>query len=217
MKWIATLMVSIFALANVQAQNDARALADREAAQESYKQLNSDVQGLVTAQEVTQKRLGALAEELRRSREEHANSSASAASKYATREEIRDLVAKIQEIDQKREADKKLILEELAKLTKLMQTPAPVAAPVHKKEKPEPKPKEKEEKSASTEPEKGFYHEVQKGEYLSTILAAYNAKFKEDGKKTVTEKQVLDANPDINPKTKTVRKGQKLFIPEPGK
>jgi seryl-tRNA synthetase len=210
-------MVSIFALANVQAQNDARALADREAAQESYKQLNSDVQGLVAAQEVTQKRLNALAEDLKRSREEQASSAASTASKYVTREELKDLVAKIKEIDQKREADKKLILEELAKLTKLMQTPPPAPVPVHKKEKEKPEPKAKEDKPASTEPEKGFYHEVQKGEYLSTIIAAYNAQFKEDGKKTVTEKQVLDANPEINPKTKTVRKGQKLFIPDPGK
>jgi LysM repeat protein len=40
---------------------------------------------------------------------------------------------------------------------------------------------------------------------------AYNAEFKKLGKKQVTQKQVLAANPGLNPNN--IRVGQKIFIP----
>ena len=58
-------------------------------------------------------------------------------------------------------------------------------------------------------------HVVQSGEFLSTILAAYNAAFKKEGLKgRVSQSQVLKANPGM--KADRLLAGQKLLIPEPG-
>jgi hypothetical protein len=52
------------------------------------------------------------------------------------------------------------------------------------------------------------------GETISAIITAYNAKLKSQGaKKRITLKSVLDANPNLNPRT--MRIGQTLFIPDP--
>ena len=56
---------------------------------------------------------------------------------------------------------------------------------------------------------------VQAGEFLSTILEAYNSAFKDEGLKgRVTQSQVLKANPGL--KANRLLIGQKLRIPEPG-
>ncbi len=191
----------------------ARAAADREAAEERYRQMSSDIQSLLTAQEVQQKRLSALADELKRVKEEH---STFAGRSFATREELREVIEKIQELDRKREADKKLIIEEMDKLGKLLQNPPPRRAEKPEKpDKPEPGAGAGPTKATATGAEHAYAHEVQKGEYLSLILAAYNAKFKEQGKKTISLKQVQDANPDIN--LDKIVPGQKVLIPEPAK
>ena len=58
-------------------------------------------------------------------------------------------------------------------------------------------------------------HVVQSGEFLSTILEAYNAAFKAEGLSgRVTQSQVLKANPGLDPNRLLVR--QKLLIPLPG-
>ena len=56
---------------------------------------------------------------------------------------------------------------------------------------------------------------MQPGEFLSTILEAYNSAFKAEGLSgRVTQSQVLKANPGMNADRLLV--GQKLLIPLPG-
>src|SRR5881409_2956423 len=114
----------------------ARATAEREASEERYRLLNSAVEGLTTAHVDLQRRIAALADEIRTVRWENTRIDTS---KFVTREEFNRLGKAIDEIEQKREADKKLIREECEQLkkeiVKLLNAPAP-APPKTKKGSP---------------------------------------------------------------------------------
>ena len=177
------------------AATHAAATADREAAAERYERISSGLQDLIAAQAVLQKRISALADEVRNLRDEQTKAS----SQWVSRDELRRLALKVQEIDQKREDDKRIILEELHKLLKM---PAPASSTPASSPPPAAR--------TGTGVEKGYEHVVEPGQYLSTIVQAY----RDQGVK-VTLKQVLDANPGLNPDR--VRTGQKIFIPDPSK
>jgi TolA-binding protein len=179
------------------AASHAALAADREAAEERYQRLSNDVQDLVAAQAVLQKRISALADTIRDLRDEQIKATTQAVS----RDELRRLALKVQEIDQKREDDKKIILEELQKLLKL---PSPAPAPAI------PPPALTPSSRVGSGVERGYEHVVEPGQYLSTIIQAY----RDQGVK-VTQKQVLDANPGLNPNK--LRTGQKIFIPDASK
>jgi LysM repeat protein len=57
-------------------------------------------------------------------------------------------------------------------------------------------------------------HKVQTGEFLGTIIIAYNRAYKDEGLGIVTQSQVLKANPGLNPNRLLI--GQKIKIPLPG-
>lgn len=196
----------------------ARQAEDRKDAEERYRRLNAAVEEMVVAQAAHQKRAAALEEELRSLRLENARGGAQYATKadqQRVNEELLRLAKTIQEIDRKREADKRLILETIEDLKKLIKTAA-AAPPVVVKPPPSlPTPPPTPEITEPVKDQKGFEHIVQKGEYLSAIIAAYNAKLKEKGAKgKVTLKAVLQANPDLKPERMHI--GQKIFIPDPG-
>ena len=191
----------------------AAAAADRQDLEDRLKRVTGLVDALQDAQGTQQKRLAALAEELRSAHDERARTG----DKFATREELKQLVEKIQELDRKREADKKLILEEIQKLAK-----APIRLPPPKRShdndagggvgsaKPRPPSGGEAAVTATKGPEKGYEHVIEKGQTLSAIVVAYRTK----GIK-VTLKQMLEANPNLNDKKLYV--GQKIFIPLPDK
>jgi len=186
---------------------DAAAAADRQVAEERYLKLNALMESLQVTQDAQRKRISVLTEELQRLRDEQAKH---AGKQYATPDDLNRLAEKIKELDQKREADKELILEEIKKLGKTLSSVPPTGSKSSKKETAG---KEKEHSSAPAVEEKGFEYIVQKGDYLGTIVAAYNEEFKKQGKKAITIKQVQDANPGLNPNAMKV--GQKIFIPQP--
>src|SRR2546430_2659180 len=142
--------------------NAARAAAEREAAEERYKLLNSAVEGLTGAQADLQRRLGSLADEVRSLRGQENKIDAS---KFVTREEFNRLVKAFEDVERKREDDKKLIREEFEQLkkdiVKLLNAPAPAGAQKKNKtqppaekgsEKPARKPSSKPEKTAHAHP-----------------------------------------------------------------
>ena len=141
--------------------------------------------------------------------------------KFATREEIKQLVEKVQELDRKREADKKLILEEIQKLAKAsVSGPSPRSSGGGSTGS-TPKSAPGTSSLESTQPgpagpQQGFYHIIEKGQTLSAIVEAYRNSdpYRSKGIK-LTLKQVLEANPNINEKKLAV--GQKIFIPLPEK
>lgn len=200
--WVAALLLpGAPSAARGQASPDAAAIADRQAAEERYQRLNSTVRTLEEAQDAIRKRLNTLGDDLVTVREDLAKSSASA--KWVTHEELRTelkrLADKLQELDKKREDDKKLILDELRKLAAM---PAPVPEPPRR---PAPEPPLADKPNPS---EKGYWYEIQPDDTISAVVAAYN----QQGIR-VTTGQVLKANPKLDPKR--LRVGQKVWIPAP--
>ncbi len=169
---------------------NAAAQAERQETEERYKRLNAAVEDLLAAQAVQQKRLAALADEIRGLREDNAK----ATGNLASRDELRSLAEKVQELDKLREADKKLILDEIKKLAK-----AP-AASVSEPRKPV--------EVSTPLPDKGHEYTIQSGDTLSTIVADY----RKNGVKTTVD-LVRKANPKLD--ENRLKVGQKIFIPAP--
>src|SRR6266511_5393444 len=121
-------------LAQDSTANRAAAIAERDAAEERYKRLSSAVDDLWNAKGEQDRRLAALTEEIRNLR---AESSRPETSKYVTRDELNKLVKTVEEIERKREADKKLILEQFEELKrdlksdlrKMLSAPPPSTSP----------------------------------------------------------------------------------------
>jgi len=193
---LAVVAASLWPGARLAAQDataaDAAAVAEKQYLEERYQRLQTAVEDLQATQARLQKRIGGLAGELHALREEHAR----AATRAVTHDDLKKLWDRIQELDRKREEDKKLILEEIRRLA---------AVPV-----PEPPPKRQPtlEPLGGSEALKGYEYVIQQDDTLSAIVLAYKKK----GVK-VTLDQVLKANPNLKPKQLHV--GQKVFIPDP--
>lgn len=173
--------------------SSASAAAERQYSDERYKRLNSAVEDLQASQIILQKRISALVEELHSTREQQAKS----ALNYSSHEDLKRLWERIQELDRKREEDKKLILEEIRKLAA---TPAISPEPPPKRTSPP--------ELVPASPQKVYEYEVKQGDTLAAIVAAYQ----QNGIK-VTLDQVLKANPNLKPKS--LRPRQKVIIPVP--
>ena len=177
----------------------ASAKADRDAAEERYKRLNSALEDLLATQNEQQKRIAALAKEVEGLREQMSKPSGN----YASQDDLRALAKTVEKIDQKRVEDNERIVKEIGKLGKVVAPSTP--------------PKKSAGTGTSTVTdtpsvlEKDHYkYVVQSGDFLSTIVKAYNEK----GIK-VTLDQILKANPKLDPNK--LRIGQEIIIPVPEK
>lgn len=180
-----------------QTPNTASAIADKQEAEERYKRMTTDVERLIEANLTLQKKISALENELQKVREEQSRS----ANNNNTTESIKRLADAIQEVDKNRIADKQKILDAIAKMERNLASPPPsrqAKAPVV---------------PDVPGPEKGFPHAIQSRDTLSGIVASYNSAFKAKGLKTITQKQVMDANPNVN--WDKLKIGQKIFVPAP--
>ena len=167
---------------------------DIRALREDYRRIQSQLEDLLAPHNALKKEMGQLRSELRRVRAKSAERDPNT----VTREDLESLAKSISEVDRKRVGDKELILREIRSL--INKAPA-----VGNKPKP-PK--------VSAKPEKYFEHKVLSGQFISTIVAAYNADLKERGdKKMITKKSVLNANPGLDPNNMPV--GRILIIPDP--
>jgi uncharacterized small protein (DUF1192 family) len=176
------------------------ARAEKIDSEDRYNRLNNSVEELFTANLALQKRVAALTEEVDRLRgelREEKNRTSTSAANYASQEDLGNLIKKLKELDEKRDADNKLIVEEVRKLIKSI--PAPAV------EKPAEKPKEKE----TPIPAKGYDYEIQPGDILSSIVSDYRKK----GAK-VTTQMVIKANPDVIKNPDRLPVGKKIFIPD---
>jgi LysM repeat protein len=168
--------------------------AQDAATEERLNKLNAQIMDLVDAKDAQNKRIEELARQIR-AMEEQQNKPNGA---YASQEDVRQLAAKLQEIDRKRQDDNELIVKKLEGLGKTLgkSTSAPkAAAPAA-------------ETSAPPVNDKGFEYEIKPGDSLWAIAQAYRAK-----NIKVTEEDILKANPGL--KADRLRVGQKVFIPAP--
>ena len=173
--------------------------AQDAATEERLNKLSAQIQDLQERQSAQDKRLEALATELRTIEQEQQNKPAA---NYASPDDLKELAAKIKEVDNKRQEDNDHIIAVLKTLGKnIGSTPGRKPAAV-------PKVSDDAAPKIPASPEKGFEYEVKSGQTLSAIIQAYR-----DQNIKITLKQVLDANPGLKPEKMYV--GQKIFIPAP--
>jgi TolA-binding protein len=208
-----------FATTGAFAQDAATVAAQREA-EERERRMNSTVEELRRANSVQQVRIGELREEvgaLRRQVIELENRFKNSQIGAVNSQDIRKVYDKMAEMEKARDADKKLVIEQMKKIEEIaskppivIQTPAPA--------RPEPKQTAKPDHTP-TEPEMpeftGEYYpyKIQPKDTLLGIIAAFNAQLKEKGKAPITLEQVRKANPKLNPNNLLV--GREIRIPEP--
>jgi LysM repeat protein len=177
-------------------------VAAKQAADERYERMAADIQALQAANEALASKLTALQQQLQDLRNQQSQTPANA----ATADDLKRLAGKIEEVDRKREEDKQAIAEEIRKsMGDLKHTLAVDSPPSHVNT---PKPAAAAETSDN---DKGFVYKIQEGDSLSAIVKAYNADYKSKGMKTVTLKQAMDANPQVD--WNRLRVGQKIIIP----
>lgn len=175
----------------------------QDATQQQIDKLSGQIQDLLAAQGQMTKRLDAMEKEISDLRDKvntpQVNDSAS-------RDDLKALAEQVQQIDKKRQADRELILKELAKLGKVAGTP------VHSKPDTDTDTSAKPVDSAPTTPadgpQKGYYYTVQSGNTIAAIAKAY----RDQGVK-VSVSDILKANPKVDPAKLYV--GQKIFVPDP--
>jgi uncharacterized coiled-coil protein SlyX len=177
----------------------AAAIAARQDADDRYQRLSASVQELQAANAGLQKKLSALIEELQKVREEAARNGAN----YATHEDLNRLAEKLREVDQKREADNRRILDALEKLAK---TPLP-GSDLRRMERTDLPENKSPKGPSSARRRRAIGTRFKREDKLSMIVQEYRKK----GVK-VTLQQVKDANPDVNPNRLLV--GQKIWIPD---
>jgi hypothetical protein len=202
MLWMLLAALLTSACAHGAGESTARAAANRAAAEERYRILRSSVDDLLAAQLELRQRLDAVTESLQRVSAEAR--SRPSASQFVTREEFEKLVESVREMDRKREADRRQILEQIDELGALFERSLRTIS-----ERPV-RPSQSPSSGGPSGNQEGVEYIVEKGNTLSAIIAAHNAAFKEQGRKTSLQ-LILDANRGLKPTTMQV--GRKIFIP----
>jgi hypothetical protein len=215
-------LFTLIAATSLPAQDNAaraREIADRQDAAERYTRLSAQVEDLLLANADLQRKIGGLENELRKTRAELLAELSKTERKadentgrFVTQDQLKKLVEAVNDLDKKRVEEDKKIVEQLRSVVK--QLSSTVAPPMHTPTPSAPAVKPNTDSVAAGVPTKGFEHVVQKGEYLGTIIKAYNEALKEKGvTKKITQDMVEKANPGLNPNKMAI--GTKIFIPDP--
>jgi len=179
----------------------AQAQAQDSATQQQIDKLTGQVQDLLDAQAQQGKRIDDLVKQISDLSDKV---NAPQANNNASADDLKALAEKVQEIDQKRQSDRELILKQLDKLGKV----AAGAPTPHVHVTPNTTTTGGGDSTTPSGPQKGYYYVVKDGDYLSTIAKAY----RDQGVK-VTTSQILKANPGLD--ANKLYTGKKIFIPDP--
>ena len=172
---------------------------------EKLQKLNGDMEELMGAYNLQIRKMEALERQVKNLQAANENLKRENALRFASNKDIDELATKLMKLDNNLRNDLKLTNKQIDEILKTVEKIA--ASPV-----PSPTPTRNNPPPANF---KAREHVVRSGEFLSTILAAYNTAFKEEGLKgRVSQGQVLKANPGM--KADRLLAGQKLLIPLPG-
>jgi LysM repeat protein len=203
-RYVLCLLAGLCCLApRAHTQDTPTAIAER---QEAEKRLNAKIEDLEATVQSQQRKLGDLEQAVQRLRDElaHATSNNKNA---AIEKDISDLREKLSRIEKNREADNNKVLAEFERLRKgLLEKSSPTAAPPPENNTKPPKTNTSEPPKPTSD--KGYEYTIAQGDTLSGIV---NKLIK--GGVKVTQKQVSEANPNVN--WNRLRIGQKIFIPAP--
>ena len=170
---------------------------------EQFRRLRGEIEELKGAHALQQEQSDKLKNKIKFLTDENMKLNRRLAGNFATADEVKALQVALKELDANRLKDLAIVQKALADLGKLIQKVAQQKAVPVETSPP-----------AVTKNFKFNTHKVETGEFLSTIIIAYNRAYKEEGLGTVTQNQVLKANPGLNPNRLLV--GQKIKIPLPG-
>ncbi len=175
--------------------------AQESATQQQIDKLSGQIQDMLDAQAQQSKRLDALEKQISDLSEKVSqpvvNDSASSG-------DLRKLATQVQEIDQKRQDDRDLILKQLKKLGEISAVPPTKHHPAADTAA---APADGDAAPAPNVPKTGYSYTVAAGDSLGEIIKAYRAK----GVK-VTRAQILAANPGLD--ANVIIPGHKIFIPD---
>lgn len=183
---------------------------------EEFRRLQGEVADLRDAKTADQRRISELSRKVEqlqtalRSAEERTTIKLGDA---ITREDLKKVIDRISEVDEKREGDRKIILEEFDKLAKALSKPP-------MREVPDRRPKIRDtDNETVNEPEpfegKVYPHKVEPNQTVSQIIEWWNTSLKKEGLPTISYSQVKKANPKLD--FNRIRVGQEILLPVPEK
>lgn len=194
------LLISLPAPAAGQASYGAQQYAEQQQAEERWRKLSSQVEEMERTQEVLRKRIATLELENSSLRSDVTRNSGAGVSPEEFQRVIKQITDKLKELDDKRIADNRAIVEQVKQSIRDFK---PVAAA--------PSPSRSPTVPDSTDPlpgtQDGFNHILLEGQTISGVVQAFRAK----GVKTSIQ-AVLDANPKIRD-PKNIRAGTEIFVP----
>ncbi len=168
------------------------------ATQQRLNELEGQIQNLLETQEMQRKQIADLMHQVALLQDQQNKPQPN----YATTDDLKSLADAVQQVDRKRAEDYKKIQAELFKLGKALA--APLAAAPRRSAR-----QAAAGDSSSSDSNSGYYYTVQSGDYLSAIARAY----RDQQHINVTWRDIVKANPGLNPNKLPV--GKKIFIPAP--
>ena len=186
---------------------------------EEFKRLAGEVADLKEANAAQLRRVRELqnqVDSLRAALRESNERSTTKLADFATREDLKKIVDSIREVDEKREKDNKLVLEQISQLGKTLATPpAETSKPPRRSNRESSRETKDSNDDTPAAPIEGEFYEytVQKNDIFSKIVSDWNSTLKEKGRKTVSYDDVKRANPKLNPNR--IFEGQKILLPLP--
>jgi LysM repeat protein len=183
------------------------AWAQDAATQQQLDKLSGQIQDMLDSQTQQSKRIEALEKEISDLRDKV---NTPVANDYVNHDELKKIADQISEVDRKRQSDSDMIATQIANLAKAAAVaPPPVIRHPASTSTPTTDGSGSGSGSDNTStPQNGYYYPIKSGDTLSLIIKAYRDK----GVK-VTSKQVIKANPGLDPNKLLV--GKKIFIPDP--
>lgn len=207
MKRISLLILSAFiALAVAPVRGE-------DATQQQIDKLSGSIQDLAATIQKQNEKIDALEKEISELREK-VNTPPPPQKDTASNEDLKNLAEKVKEIDQKRQADRELILDEIKKISKAVSASGGSGTThSHSTTGGGGTPSGTSNGGGDTgtgpaTPTKGYEYVVKNGDTLAKIAKAYR-----DNNVKVSTKQILDANPGLDANKLIV--GKKIFIPDP--
>ena len=174
---------------------------------EQVRRLRADIEDIKNAYNLQMQRTTALEQEVKNLRTANMALKRQLELQFASNKDIDELAKRITELDRNRLNDRKVQSAQIEKILNLLgkiKSAAPQGTRTGGGNNPTPVGKFKYRE-----------HKVQAGEFLSTILTAYNSAFKEEGLRgRVSQTHVLKANPGLVANKLLI--GQTIRIPLPG-